>query len=92
MKKYSYLLFVLFIIALFLGGCAVLRSGPDTPDPERLAQIGYQLQQNPGDSEQILKQHDLSQQEFTEQMQRISSEPQLAEQYRDEFYRLMEED
>ncbi len=92
MEKYFSLFLVLAVFLIHLNGCAGLLNKTHRIDPGRMAQIGYQLQQNPGQEEQILAQHGLSQQEFTEKMHEISRDSQLSQQYRDEFYRLMEEE
>lgn len=79
------LLTVLLLLTLTpMLGCST-KTSLTQPTPEKLGRIGAAVDQNPDRMEAILKEHDLTVEEFESAVNRVSSDPELAKRYREGF-------
>ena len=93
MNRPRTLLLMMLLSLTTLVGCSS-KSGfvAQYPPPEQLGRIGAAVNQNPGRMEAILKQHDLTVEQFENAVEQVSSDPSLARRYREGFSAESEED
>ncbi len=75
---------LLLVLIIGLGGCA-LQEASFKHSAEQLGTIGAKIQNKPDQANEILKNHDLSRDEFEKSVQRISEDPDSASRYREAF-------